>query len=277
MTNRTVYGGCCPPFHSQFSGRAAARGRRQLLWLVYGLFLVAGVAQAAIVPLLPRLAGAVLRCRRRQTGAAAGAARAGHAGRVGAGRAWPPTGSAPARRRWPPARCCASPAWRRRCRRWRCCCRAGSPSGWRSAWCGRPAWPGWRRSTPPAGGSRLGPSVTCSSVGVMVGPASAACWPSTTGVGVPFLLIALVAAAVVGAAGAGSGPRPRPPRPRACRAAAPAARRAAAAAEPAPHPPSARRDLPASRARPAAAPPRRRRRRRRPDRVRRGVRASASC
>lgn len=44
----------------QRSSRASRRGPqlppRQLLWLLYALFLVSGVAQAAIVPLLPRLA-----------------------------------------------------------------------------------------------------------------------------------------------------------------------------------------------------------------------------
>jgi MFS family permease len=49
----------------------------------------------------------------------------------------------------------------------------------------------------PDGGSRIGPSVTCSSVGVMLGPAVGGALAQVTGVQVPFLVIAVVVAAVV--------------------------------------------------------------------------------
>lgn len=168
---------------------------RQLLWLVYALFFVAGVAQAAIVPLLPRLASlyglspseAALLLALPGLATLAVSVPAGLAAdRFGARRVTLAAGGL----------LCLS------------CLAQAAPSlavllGSRIAfgvafgvvWTTGLAWLAEIDNTGAKGG-RLGPPVTCSSVGVMVGPAVGGVLAQDAGVGVPFLLIAAVAALV---------------------------------------------------------------------------------
>ena len=162
--NRTI---SCTWFSSAFT---SARFPHPLsLWLVYGLFLVAGVAQAAIVPLLPRMSAhfalsasqtALLLALPGLATLAVSVPSGIAADRIGArrvtlrrGRAAVPGLCRPRRcRRWPRAR--RADRVRRRLRR-------GVDE--RHGLAGR-------SRTRPGAGRGLGPAVTCSSVGIMLGP-----------------------------------------------------------------------------------------------------------
>jgi len=177
----------------------------RLLWLVYGLFFVAGVAQGAIIPLLPRFAS-VYGLRPSQTAlllALPGLATlavsvpAGVlADRFGGRRVTLAAGGL----------LCLS------------CLAQGAPSlalvlAGRIAfgivfgvvWTSGMAW--LSEIDVDSQGGRLGQSVTCSSVGVMVGPAISGTLAQRTTIGFPFLLIAAAAALVMAPLVLGSGGR----------------------------------------------------------------------
>jgi MFS family permease len=179
---------------------------KKLLWSIYGLFFVAGVAQAAIVPLLPRLSaehgltasetGLLLALPGLATLAVsvpAGIA----ADRLGARRCTLLAGVV----------LCVS------------CLAEAAPSlslllvgrllfgvAYGVLWTTGAAWLAELDSEP--GGSRIGPSVTCASVGMMVGPAVGGLVAGAGATGLPFVLIAVASAGVMvplTIAGAGAG------------------------------------------------------------------------
>ena len=168
---------------------------KKLLWSIYGLFFVAGIAQSAIVPLLPRLSaehgltpsetGLLLALPGLATLAVsvpAGVA----ADRLGARRCTLLAGVV----------LCVS------------CLAEAAPSlslllvgrllvgvAYGVVWTTGAAWLAELDSEP--GGSRIGPSVTCASVGMMVGPAVGGLVAGAGATGLPFLLIAIAAAGVM--------------------------------------------------------------------------------
>jgi predicted MFS family arabinose efflux permease len=179
---------------------------RQLLWLLYALFLVSGVAQAAIVPLLPRLAEvynlapsetALLLALPGLATLAVSVPAGLVADRFGARRATLTAG----------ALLVAA------------CLLQAAPSlallvsgrivfgvAFGVVWTTGMAW--LSEIDTGTKGGRLGPSVTCSSVGVMAGPAVGGILAQQAGLSVPFLLIAAVAALVVAPLALGSGNPP---------------------------------------------------------------------
>jgi predicted MFS family arabinose efflux permease len=197
-----------------------------LLRLVYGLFVACGVAQSAIVPLLPHLSAryglssaatalllAVPGLATLAVSVPAGLA----ADRYGARRVTLAAGLL----------LCVS-----------CLAQAGQSLALLMAgriafgiafgivWTTGVAWLAEVDDGADAGGSsRLGPAVTCSSVGVMFGPAVGGLLGQIAGTGLPFVLIAVVTAAVVvplalGSTSAGERPAAREvPRRRAPRGA----------------------------------------------------------
>jgi MFS family permease len=168
---------------------------KKLLWSIYGLFFVAGIAQAAIVPLLPRLSaehglsasetGLLLALPGLATLAVsmpAGVA----ADRLGARRCTMLAGVV----------LCVS------------CLAQAAPSlpsllvgrllfgiAYGVLWTTGVAWLAELDTEP--GGSRIGPSVTCASVGMMVGPAVGGLVAGAGATGLPFLLIAIASAVVM--------------------------------------------------------------------------------
>jgi MFS family permease len=168
---------------------------KKLLWSIYGLFFVAGIAQAAIVPLLPRLSaehglsasetGLLLALPGLATLAVsmpAGVA----ADRLGARRCTLLAGVV----------LCVS------------CLAQAAPSlpsllvgrllfgiAYGVLWTTGVAWLAELDTEP--GGSRIGPSVTCASVGMMVGPAVGGLVAGAGATGLPFLLIAIASAVVM--------------------------------------------------------------------------------
>src|ERR1700689_934915 len=168
---------------------------KKLLWSIYGLFFVAGIAQAAIVPLLPRLSsehgltaaetGLVLALPGLATLAVSVPAGIS-ADRLGARRCTLLAGVV----------LCVS------------CLAEAAPSltlllvgrllfgvAYGVLWTTGAAWLAELDSEP--GGSRIGPSVTCASVGMMVGPAVGGLVAGAGATGLPFLLIAIAAAGVM--------------------------------------------------------------------------------
>jgi len=192
------------PTRTSRSLRRARLAPRQLLWLIYALFFVAGVAQAAIVPLLPRLASlyglspsetALLLALPGLATLAVSVPAGLAADRFGARRMTLVAG----------ALLCIS------------CLAESTPSltlllagriafglAFGVVWTTGIAWLSEIDTT--TKGGRLGPSVTCSSAGVMVGPAVGGILAQHTGIGVPFLLIAAVAALVATPLALGSSP-----------------------------------------------------------------------
>ncbi|HEX3834000.1 MAG TPA: MFS transporter [Solirubrobacteraceae bacterium] len=176
-----------------------------LLRLVYGLFVACGVAQSAIVPLLPHLSAryglssaatalllAVPGLATLAVSVPAGLA----ADRYGARRVTLAAG----------VLLCVS-----------CLAQAGQSLALLMAgriafgiafgivWTTGVAWLAEVDDGADAGGSsRLGPAVTCSSVGVMIGPAVGGLLGQIAGTGLPFVLIAVVTAAVVAPLALGS-------------------------------------------------------------------------
>jgi MFS family permease len=168
---------------------------KRLLRAIYGLFFVAGIAQAAIVPLLPRLSaeyglsasetGLLLALPGLATLAVsvpAGVA----ADRLGARRCTLLAGVV----------LCVS------------CLAQAAPSlpsllagrllfgvAYGVLWTTGVAWLAELDCEP--GGSRIGPSVTCASVGMMVGPAVGGLIAGAGATGLPFLLIAIASAIVM--------------------------------------------------------------------------------
>ncbi len=183
------------------------------LWLVYGLFGVAGVAQAAIVPLLPRMSAhfglsasqtALLLALPGLATLAVSVPSGIAADRIGARRVTLAAG----------ALLCLS------------CVAQAAPSlaavlmgrivfgiAFGVVWTSGMAWladlsEGRRESG-------LGPAVTCSSVGIMVGPAVGGVLAQNGGLGAPFAVIAAAAALIVIplALGTASARRATPPPP----------------------------------------------------------------
>jgi MFS family permease len=165
------------------------------LWLVYGLFLIAGVAQSAIVPLLPRMSAhfglsasqtALLLALPGLATLAVSVPSGIAADRVGARGVTLGAG----------ALLCVS------------CLAQAMPSlaavlagrivfgvAFGVVWTSGMAWLGELDAS--GGGSGLGPAVTCSSVGIMLGPAIGGVLAQHVGLGAPFAVIAAAAALVV--------------------------------------------------------------------------------
>lgn len=165
------------------------------LWLLYGLFFVAGVAQAAIVPLLPRLSvrfdlsasqTALLLALPGLATLAVSVPSGLAADRLGARRVTLGAG----------ALLCLS------------CLAQAAPSlpalllgrivfgvAFGVVWTTGMAWLADR--TESSGGSGLGASVTCSSVGIMVGPAVGGVLAQSAGLRAPFAVIAAATALII--------------------------------------------------------------------------------
>lgn len=174
---------------------AARHPVRALLWLLYALFFVAGIAQAAIVPLLPRLSDrygltatqtALLLALPGLATLAVSVPSGIAADRFGARRVSVAAGILLA------ASCLAQ----------------AMPSlgvlllgrvvfgvSFGVVWTTGMAW--LSDLDRDGGGSSLGAAVTCSSVGIMAGPAAAGVLAQHFGLSTPFLAIALAAALVV--------------------------------------------------------------------------------
>ncbi|HEY1712108.1 MAG TPA: MFS transporter [Solirubrobacteraceae bacterium] len=165
------------------------------LWLLYGLFLVAGVAQAAIVPLLPRMSAhfglsasqtALLLALPGLATLAVSVPSGIAADRIGARRVTLGAG----------ALLCLA------------CAAQAMPSlaavlagrivfgiAFGVVWTSGMAW--LADLDDARGGSGLGPAVTCSSVGIMLGPAVGGVLAQHIGLGAPFAVIAVAAALIV--------------------------------------------------------------------------------
>ncbi|HEY3729216.1 MAG TPA: MFS transporter [Solirubrobacteraceae bacterium] len=183
---------------------------RQLLWLVYALFLIAGVAQAAIVPLLPRLAGryglsptetALLLALPGLATLAVSVPAGLAADRFGARRVTLAAGAILA------ISCLAQAAPSLGVL---LLGRIGFGVAFGVVWTTGMAW--LSEIAPARGAATLGPSVTCSSVGIMIGPAVGGVVAERAGLGVPFLVIAFAAAAVTIPLALGSRRHGRAPR-----------------------------------------------------------------
>ena len=168
---------------------AAAR-----LWLLYALFFVAGVAQAAIVPLLPRLSArfalsatetALLLALPGLATLAVSVPAGLAADRLGARRVTLIAGL---------LLCLSSLAQATPSLAALLAGRIAFGIGFGVVWTTGMAW----LSDLDAGGGRsLGPAVTCSSVGIMVGPAVGGMLAEFAGLSTAFVAVAVVAAAVV--------------------------------------------------------------------------------
>jgi MFS family permease len=165
------------------------------LWLVYGLFGVAGIAQAAIVPLLPRMAAhfglsasqtALLLALPGLATLAVSVPSGIAADRLGARRVSLGAG----------ALLCVA------------CAAQAMPSlaallvgrivfgvAFGVVWTSGMAW--LADLDEARGGSGLGPAVTCSSVGIMLGPAVGGVLAQHIGLGAPFAVIAIAAGLIV--------------------------------------------------------------------------------
>ncbi len=182
------------------------------LWLVYGLFLVAGVAQAAIVPLLPRMSAhfalsasqtALLLALPGLATLAVSVPSGIAAARFGARRVSLGAGT---------LLCLA-------------CVAQALPSlaavlvgrivfgvAFGVVWTSGMAW--LADLDEAGGGSSLGPAVTCSSVGIMLGPAVGGVLAQHIGLGAPFAVIAAATAVIVAPLALGtSAPRRATPSP----------------------------------------------------------------
>lgn len=205
MCNRTVesyYLMQMPLHRSQIRAARRALPAPVSLWLLYGLFGVAGVAQAAIVPLLPRMSAhfglsasqtAVLLALPGLATLAVSVPAGIAADRVGARRVSLVAG----------ALLCLS------------CMAQALPSlalvlggrlvfgvAFGVVWTSGMAW---LAELDEAGSSSgLGPAVTCSSVGIMLGPAVGGVLAQHVGLGAPFVAIAAATALIVAPLAAGT-------------------------------------------------------------------------
>ncbi|MFZ1996711.1 MAG: MFS transporter [Solirubrobacteraceae bacterium] len=172
------------------------------LWLVYTLFFVAGVAQAAIVPLLPRLTGrfdltasqaALLLALPGLATLAVSVPSGVAADRLGARRVTLAAGALLGLS----------------------CVAQATPSlpalllgrivfgvAFGVVWTTGMAW--LAELSKAGGRSGMGPSVTCSSVGIMVGPAVGGILAQSAGLGAPFVAIAVTTALLVAALAGGT-------------------------------------------------------------------------
>ncbi len=186
----------------------------RLLWCVYALFFVSGVAQSAIVPLLPRLASrfglspsetALLLALPGLATLAVSVPAGLAADRFGARRVTLAAGV---------LLCVSSLAQSMPSLPLLLAGRVAFGISFGVIWTTGMAW--LAEIDTASKGGRLGPSVTCSSVGLMIGPAVGGIFAQRTAVGMPFELIAAAAALVTAPLALGSAPqRPqRPARPR---------------------------------------------------------------
>jgi predicted MFS family arabinose efflux permease len=183
-----------------------------LLWLVYGLFVACGVAQSAIVPLLPHLSAryglsasatalllAVPGLATLAVSVPAGLA----ADRYGARRVTLAAGM---------LLCVSGLAQAGQSLALLMAGRIAFGIAFGVVWTTGVAWLAELNDGPGGGGTaRLGPSVTCSSVGVMFGPAVGGLLGQVAGPSLPFVLIAAVTAAVVTPLALGSTSAGEPP------------------------------------------------------------------
>lgn len=175
-------------------------GRRP--WLVYALFFVAGVAQAVIVPLLPRLSG---RYGLRPAETALLLALPGLATlavSVPAGLAADRFGARRVTLAAAMVLCLSCAAQAAPSLAVLLLGRIGFGIAFGVVWTTGMAW--LSELDGADGGARLGPAVTYSSVGVMAGPAVGGVLADHAGIGVPFLLVAVAAGGVAIALAAGS-------------------------------------------------------------------------
>jgi MFS family permease len=168
---------------------------KKLLWSIYGLFFVAGIAQAAIVPLLPRLSSEYSLT----------------ASETGLLLALPGLATLAVS---VPAGFAADRLGARRCTLLAgvvlgvSCLAEAAPAlpallagrllfgvAYGVLWTTGVAWLAELDTEP--GGSRIGPSVTCASVGMMVGPAVGGLVAGAGATGLPFLLIAVASGVVM--------------------------------------------------------------------------------
>ncbi|MGI8714525.1 MAG: MFS transporter [Solirubrobacteraceae bacterium] len=166
-----------------------------LLWLVYALFVVCGVSQSAIVPLLPHLSQrygltssetALLLALPGLATLAVSVPSGLAADRYGARRVTLAAGLL----------LCVSAVAQSGQSLWLLLAgRIAFGVAFGVVWTTGVAWLAEIDDRP--GGARLGPSVTCSSVGVMFGPAVGGILGQADGTSLPFLLIAAVSAAVL--------------------------------------------------------------------------------
>ncbi|MFL5860281.1 MAG: MFS transporter [Solirubrobacteraceae bacterium] len=168
---------------------------RVQLWLLYGLFLVAGVAQSAIVPVLPRLSAqfglsasqtALLLALPAMATLAVSVPSGIAADRFGARRVSLGAGALLC------LSCLAQAA------PWLAAVLAGRivfGIAFGVVWTSGMAW--LADVNDANGGSGLGPAVTCSSVGVMLGPAVGGVLAQQLGLGAPFAVVAAATALIV--------------------------------------------------------------------------------
>jgi MFS family permease len=168
---------------------------KKLLWSIYALFLVCGIAQATIVPLLPRLSSAyglspsetgLLLALPGLATLAVSVPAGVLADRIGARRCTVIAGAVLA------LACVAqaTPALAALLAG-----RALFGVAYGVVWTTGVAW--LAEIDAEHGGSRIGPSVTCASVGMMLGPAVGGVLAGTGATGLPFLLIAAASALVM--------------------------------------------------------------------------------
>ena len=168
---------------------------RKLLWSIYALFLVCGVAQAAIVPLLPRLSseyglspsetGLLLALPGLAT-LAVSVPSGVLADKIGARRCTLIAGAVL-------AVSCAAQALPSLAALLAGRALFGIAFG--VVWTTGVAW--LAETDAEYGGSRIGPSVTCASVGMMLGPALGGVLAGAGATGLPFLLITIVSGVVM--------------------------------------------------------------------------------
>ncbi len=168
---------------------------RVSLWLVYGLFLVAGVAQAAIVPLLPRMSAtfglsasqtALLLALPGLATLAVSVPSGIAADRIGARRVTLGAGA---------LLCLACVAQSMPSLAAVVAGRIAFGVAFGVVWTSGMAW--LAELDTARGGSGLGPAVTCSSVGIMLGPAVGGLLGQHIGLGAPFAVIAVATAVTV--------------------------------------------------------------------------------
>jgi MFS family permease len=178
--------------------------------LVYALFFVAGVAQAVIVPLLPRLSARFALTATETALLLALPGLATLAVSVPAGLAADRFGARRVTLLAGLLMCLSSLAQVTPSLAALLAGRLAFGVAFGIVWTTGMAW--LSDLDPGGGGRRLGPSVTCSSVGIMVGPAVGGMLAEVAGLAAPFLAVAGIAAAVVVplAVGVPEGRRRRP-------------------------------------------------------------------
>jgi MFS family permease len=164
-------------------------------WLLYALFFVAGVAQAAIVPLLPRLSATFALTATETALLLALPGLATLAVSVPAGLAADRFGARRVTLAAGMLLCLSSLAQAMPSLAALLAGRVGFGIAYGIVWTAGMAWLSDLHTAP--GGRGLGSSVTCSSVGIMVGPAVGGMLAQVAGLAAPFVAVAGIAALVV--------------------------------------------------------------------------------